>query len=277
MRMGRVEGKVAFVTGAARGQGRSHAVRLAEEGADILAIDMCAEVATTPYRGATLDDLDETVRQIEALDRRVVARQVDVRDREGLRAAFDAGVAEFGHVDFVAVNHGITSMSTVVDMSPDMWQEMIDINLTGVFNVCQTALPHLIARKHGAIVITSSLVGLRGFPNVAHYVSAKHGLVGLMRSLAHELGPHNVRVNTVHPSQVETDMIMHQPIYDIFRPDLENPTREDFLEASAQMHLLPVDVLQPRDVSNVVLFLFSDEGRYITGVTLPIDAGAAAN
>lgn len=273
--MGRVEGKVAFITGAARGQGRSHAVRLAEEGADIIAVDLCAQVETVPYAMATPDDLAETVTQVEALDRRIVATQADVRDPAALKAALDDGVAQLGRLDIVAANAGIFSMGAGDDLGEDAWRDMIDINLTGVWRTCKAAVPHLIAGGNGgAIVLTSSVAGLRGSQNIAHYVSAKHGVVGLMRSLALELAPHSIRVNSVHPTMVNTDMILNDAAYKLFRPELDAPTVEDASQVFTTMNALPTPWVEPRDISNALLFLASDEARFITGVTLPVDAGS---
>lgn len=273
--MGRVEGKVAFITGAARGQGRSHAVRLAEEGADIIAVDLCAQVDTVPYAMATPDDLAETVTQVEALDRRIVATQADVRDPAALKAALDDGVAQLGRLDIVAANAGIFSMGAGDDLGEDAWRDMIDINLTGVWRTCKAAVPHLIAGGNGgAIVLTSSVAGLRGSQNIAHYVSAKHGVVGLMRSLALELAPHSIRVNSVHPTMVNTDMILNDAAYKLFRPELDAPTVEDASQVFTTMNALPTPWVEPRDISNALLFLASDEARFITGVTLPVDAGS---
>lgn len=272
---GRVEGKVAFITGAARGQGRSHAVRLAAEGADIIAVDHCADIKTVDYPMATPEDLAETVRQVEALDRRIVARQADVRDTESLRAAVDAGVAELGRLDIVCANAGILSNGQSHELSEEAWTQMININLSGVWRTCKVAIPHLIAGgRGGSIVLTSSVAGLRSYNGVSHYVSAKHGVVGLMKTLAQELAPHSIRVNTVNPTQVDTDMIQNESMYHLFCPDIETPTREDFAAASAATILLPIDWVESIDVSNAVLFLASDEARYITGVALPVDAGA---
>lgn len=273
--MGRVEGKVAFITGAARGQGRSHAVRLAEEGADIIAVDLCAQVDTVPYAMATPDDLAETVTQVEALDRRIVATQADVRDPAALKAALDDGVAQLGRLDIVAANAGIFSMGAGDDLGEDAWRDMIDINLTGVWRTCKAAVPHLVAGGNGgAIVLTSSVAGLRGSQNIAHYVSAKHGVVGLMRSLALELAPHSIRVNSVHPTMVNTDMILNDAAYKLFRPELDAPTVEDASQVFTTMNALPTPWVEPRDISNALLFLASDEARFITGVTLPVDAGS---
>ncbi|HEU0103698.1 MAG TPA: mycofactocin-coupled SDR family oxidoreductase [Mycobacteriales bacterium] len=269
---GRVEGKVAFITGAARGQGRSHALRLAEEGADIIAVDLCQQVDSVPYAMATPDDLAQTVKEVEALDRRIVATQADVRDYGALKGALDAGVAELGRLDIVCANAGIFSFTTE-ELQERMWQDMIDINLTGVWHTTKAAVPHLIEAGGGSIIMTSSTAGLKGFPNFAHYVAAKHGVVGLMRTMALELAPHLVRVNSVHPTSVNTDMIQNDATYRLFAPDLDSPTREQVGERFGAMNALPIDWVESRDISNAVLFLASDEARYITGVTLPVDAG----
>jgi (+)-trans-carveol dehydrogenase len=273
---GRVEGKVAFITGAGRGQGRSHAVKLASEGADIIAIDICHDVeGALPM--ATPDDLAETIKLVEAQDRRIVAAQGDVRDLDGLQAAVDVGVEELGRLDIVVANAGIASMGGPVErMSQDNWKHTIDINLTGLWNTARVAIPHMIAGgEGGAIVLTSSVGGMHAMPNMSHYVSAKHGVIGLMRSLAVELGQYNIRVNSVLPTNVNTPMFMNEGTYKMFRPDLENPTAADVEPIAAQfMHVLPHGWIEPEDVSNAILFLASDESRYITGVPLPIDLGA---
>jgi SDR family mycofactocin-dependent oxidoreductase len=271
---GRVEGKVAFITGAARGQGRSHAIRLAQEGADIIAVDLCAQIDTVPYGMATPADLEETVKAVEALDRRIVAAQADVRDYGALKKALDDGVAQLGRLDIVSANAGIFSMGTLAELTDQQWQDMIDVNLTGVWHAAKAAIPHLIEQgTGGSIVLTSSAAGLEGMPNIGHYVSAKHGVVGLMRTLALELAPHSIRVNSVHPTTVNTDMIQNETTYRMFRPDLENPTAKDAEDAFTSINALPIPWVEPVDISNAVLFLASDEARYITGVTLPIDAG----
>jgi SDR family mycofactocin-dependent oxidoreductase len=273
--MGRLDGKVAFITGAARGQGRSHALRLAQEGADIIAIDVCADIPGTVYDGATREDLAETVRMVEALDRRIVASVADVRDTGALAAAVDDGVAQLGRLDIVSANAGIqTSPALAHEMSDETWQTMLDINLTGVWHTAKVAIPHLKRQNEGgSIVLTSSSAGLVAYANIAHYVSAKHGVVGLMRTLALELAPFSIRVNSVHPTNVDTPMIQNEPTYKLFRPDIEHPTKEDFIPASIAMNLLPIPWVDPIDVSNALLFLASDEARYITGVALPVDAG----
>lgn len=265
---GRLEGKVAFITGAARGQGRSHAVRLAEEGADIIAIDICAQVASVPYAMSTPDDLAETVRQVEALDRRIVATQADVRDRAALKAALDAGIAELGHVDIVLANAGIAPLS--MEPSDTEWQDVLDINLNGVYHTIEVAKQAMIDRgSGGAIVITSSTAGLNGIggptPGMMGYTASKHAVVGLMRSYANQLAPHSIRVNTVHPTGVNTPMVVNEVMQEFLSqdPSLSN----------AMANALPVPMIEAVDISNAVLFLVSDEGRYVTGVTLPVDAG----
>ena len=273
--MGRVDGKVAFVTGAARGQGRSHAIRLAQEGADIIAVDLCEQIATVEYPMATPEDLAETVKEVEALDRRIVASQADVRDFGALKQALDDGVAQLGRLDIVSANAGIFSQGRMEDLSDQTWQDMIDTNLTGVWHTAKAAIPHLIAGgRGGSITLTSSDAGLFAMENIGHYVSAKHGVVGLMRTLALELAPHSIRVNSLHPTTVNTPMIRNEVTYRLFRPDLENPTVDDAADAFLTLNALPIRWVEAVDISNALLFLASDEARYITGVTLPVDAGA---
>ena len=274
--MGRLDGKVAFITGVARGQGRSHALRLAQEGADIIGIDICEAVPTNDIPPATEEDMAETVRQVEALDRRIIATKADVRDYAAVKAAVDAGVAELGRLDIVAANAGIAGTPNKAEELPDLdWETMVDINLTGVWRSCKAAIPHLRAAGGGAIIITSSTAGLNAYPNLAHYVSAKHGVVGLMRTLALELAPDMIRVNSVHPTTVDTDMIQNDTIYELFASDLEpeQRTREAIAERFMTLNALPIPWVEAVDISNAVLFLASDEARYITGVALPVDAG----
>ena len=224
---GRLEGTVAFITGAARGQGRSHALRLAEEGADIIAVDLCGPVDTIEmYPPATADDLAETVRQVEALDRRIIATQADVRDTAALKDAVDDGVAQLGRLDIVLANAGVFEIAPALEVTDAAWENIIGTNLTGVWNTCKVALPHLVDNGGGAIVLTSSTAGLKGTPNTIHYTTAKHGVVGIMRTLANEFAPHSIRVNSVHPTSVDTDMIQNAKTRGLFLPDVEDPTRE---------------------------------------------------
>jgi (+)-trans-carveol dehydrogenase len=272
--MGRVEGKVAFITGAARGQGRSHAVRLAEEGADIIAIDICGQIESVPFAMSTVEDLDETARLVEKVGRRVVAIECDVRDYDALAAAASQGAAELGRIDIISANAGISSAGQLHELAEDAWQDVLDVNLTGVWHTCKATIPHLIAAGGGSIVLTSSMAALRTWQNIGHYAAAKHGVVGLARVMAAELAPHGIRVNAIHPTQVDTPMLANDWGYALFRPDLERPTKQDVIEPMTMLNTLPVPWVEPVDVSNAVLFLVSDEARYITGISLPIDAGA---
>ena len=272
----RVKGKVAFISGLARGQGRSHAMRLAEEGADIIGIDLCEDIPENPpYHGSTEEDLAETIRLIEGLDRRIIAKKGDVRDYDAVKSVIDEGVAEFGRLDIVAANAGIGSKPFTVDeITAAQWDEMIGINLTGVFHACKASIPHIVAGGNGgSMILTSSVTGQRGYAHYGHYNAAKHGVLGLMRTLANELGAESIRVNSIMPTQVATDMALNPTIFKLFCPDVENPTEEDFAPISQAMHTLPIPWVQPRDISNALLFLASDEARYITGVALPVDAG----
>jgi (+)-trans-carveol dehydrogenase len=272
---GRVEGKVAFVTGAARGQGRSHAVRLAEEGADIIAIDLVDQIGTVPYDMARPADLDETVRRVEALDRRIIATQADVRDFAAVKGALDAGVAELGKLDIVSANAGIFSFGPLEELTDEQFDDMLDVNLKGVWHTTKAAIPHLRANKGGSMILTSSNAGLEAIPNIGHYVAAKHGVVGLMKTLALELASDFIRVNTLNPTTVKTDMITNQATYDLFAPDLppEERTLENIQPRFVSMNALPIPWVEPIDISNALLFLASDEARYITGVALSVDAG----
>ncbi|SER65602.1 NAD(P)-dependent dehydrogenase, short-chain alcohol dehydrogenase family [Mycobacterium sp. 88mf] len=246
---GRVDGKVALITGAARGQGRSHAVRLAAEGADIIAVDICATFDRSPASGATAEDLAETADLVKNLGRRIVTAEVDVRDFSALKAAVDSGVEQLGRLDIIAANAGIGTTGVKLDrMDEDLWQEMIDVNLSGVWKTVKAGVPHMLA--------------------------GRRGVVGLMRSLAVELGHHSIRVNSVHPTHVNSPMLMNEKTYRMFRPDLANPGPDDLAPICQTFHMLPIPWVTPEDISNAVLFLASDEARYITGVTLPVDAGS---
>ncbi|HEY7275641.1 MAG TPA: mycofactocin-coupled SDR family oxidoreductase [Trebonia sp.] len=272
---GRVQGKVAFITGAARSQGRSHAIRLAEEGADIIAVDVPEAVPSlSAYPLASDEDLAETVKRVEALDRRIVAHKADVRDSAALKAALDDGVAQLGRLDIVVANAGIYQVAPALELDDAAWQETIGINLTGVWHTVKASLPHLIDGGGGSIILTSSVLGLRGGANSVHYSTAKHGVVGIMRSVASEFAQHRVRVNSVHPTLVNTIMIQNEQVWGLFQPDNPHPTRESATPVFQTINALPVPWVEPVDISNAVLFLASDEARYITGVTLPVDAGA---
>ena len=263
---GRLEGKVALISGAARGQGRSHAVRLAQEGADIIAFDVCRQLPTVGYKMATPEDLKETAKQVEDLDRRIIAREADVRDGAAVRALVEEGVAELGRLDIVSANAGIATFSeNAWSMEDDVWEETIAVNLTGVWKTLKAAIPAMIdAGNGGAIVITSSTAGIKGMAGIAHYDSSKHGVVGLMRTLAIELAPHSIRVNTVHPTGVNTPMVVNDYMAQFLSDDFA---------ASNMTNLLPVEMVEAVDISNAVLWLASDEARYVTGTQQRVDAG----
>lgn len=270
--MNRLDGKVALVTGAARGQGRSHALTLAELGADVIAIDLCAQMDTVVYPMATPADLEETVKEVEALDRRIVATVADVRDTAALEAAVAEGVTQLGGIDIVCANAGIAAIGGDTEPDPHAaFADLIAVNLTGVWNTVHAAAPLMIAQgRGGAIVLTSSTQGLTGRGGdgtgaMTGYCASKHGVVGLMRTFAHWLAPHDIRVNTVHPTGVDTPMVNNEAVQKLIT---DNPGIGDALA-----NLMAVPLIEARDISNAIAFLVSDAGRYITGVTLPVDAG----
>ena len=263
--MGLLEGKVGFVTGAGHGQGRTHAVRMAEEGADVILCDICAPVPEVDSPMATFEELTETARLVEKTGRRAVVGVADVRDRAALQSVVDDGLRELGVIDVVSANAGIWRPRRFLEIDAAEYDAVVDINLGGVWNTCQVVVPPMIAAgRGGSIVITSSAAGLRGQAPWAHYVAAKHAVVGLMRALANELAAHSIRVNTVHPTGVETFMGQ--------QPDLPRFFDDPLFRASAA-NMLPIPLLQPEDVSNAVVWLMSDQAKWITGVTLPVDAG----
>lgn len=272
--MGQLTGQVAFITGAGRGQGRSHAVRLAEEGADIIAVDIGHDIDSVYVPMATAADLAQTVKLVEATDHRIVARQADVRDQAALDAVVAEGLAELGHIDIVSANAGVSTKGKTWELTDAEWQDVIDVNLTGVWRTVKAVVPSMIAAdRGGCIVLTSSLAGLKGYSNIAAYVAAKHGVNGLMRTLANELGPYRIRVNSVCPGLIDTDLMMNDATYRLFRPEIEHPTKDDAREVFRTMQVLPTDYLDPLDVSNALVYLASDAARYVTGVAFPIDAG----
>jgi SDR family mycofactocin-dependent oxidoreductase len=275
---GRVAGKVAFITGAARGQGRSHAIRLAQEGADIIAVDICETFDSMNYPLATAEDLAQTVKEVEAEGRRIVAVKGDVRIKSELKAALDAGLAEFGKVDVVVANAGVTAMK-----DPTLLQSFVDgvdVDLVGVLNTVGVALPHL---KSGAsIIVTGStagmMKGLLDSPGLGGggtgYAFAKRTLFTYVEVLALQLASHMIRMNAIHPTNTDTTLLMNDDIYRAFRPDLKNPTREDAIQAFPVMQAMPIPFVDPQDISHLVAFLASDESRYITGMNIRVDAGA---
>ncbi|MFI5718923.1 mycofactocin-coupled SDR family oxidoreductase [Nocardia sp. NPDC051750] len=271
--MGSLDGKVAFITGVARGQGRSHAVRLAAEGADIIGVDICADIASNSYPMASRDELEETVALVEAKGRRMLGSVADVRDFPQLRGALDAGVAEFGRLDIVCANAGIAPLSleeVPIETELEQWADVVGVNLSGAFHTARAAVPHLIAGgRGGCIVFTSSTAGLVGMGGLdgggLGYAASKHGIVGIMRCLANNLAAHSIRVNTVHPTAVNTMMAVNPQMMEWAA---NNPDGGPHL-----MNPMPVAMLEPQDISAAIAFLASDEAKYITGVAMPVDAG----
>jgi SDR family mycofactocin-dependent oxidoreductase len=271
--MGNLDGKVAFITGVARGQGRSHAVALAGEGAAVIGVDICADIASNPYPMATRDELDETVALVEAAGGKMLGSVADVRDFHAVKSALDAGVEQFGRLDIVLANAGVAPTAfreVTIEEDLEMWTDAVGVNLVGSFHTAKAAIPHLIAGgRGGSIVFTSSTAGLRGFGGMQGgglgYAASKHGIVGLMRTLSNALAPHSIRVNTVHPTAVNTMMAVNPAMtaflenYPDGGPHLQNP--------------MPVSLLEPQDISATISYLVSDAAKYVTGVTLPVDAG----
>jgi SDR family mycofactocin-dependent oxidoreductase len=277
--MGKLDGKVAFISGAARGQGRSHAVALASEGANIIGFDICEDVASIAplYPLATQDDLDETVQLVEKAGGKMLARKADVRKFDQVKAVMDEGLSMFDHIDIVLANAGVVAFNKAWEYPEQTWQDVIDINLTGVWNTVRGVIPHMIDRGEGGVLLlTSSTAGIRGYPHTAPYSASKHGVVGLMQSLANELAPHWIRVNSLHPTSANTPMLQNEGTYRLFMPDRENPGRDDLEVMMKEGNAMPIAWVEAQDVTGVVVFLVSDEARYITGVQMPIDAGALA-
>jgi len=271
--VGKLDGKVAFISGVARGQGRSHAIRLAREGADVIGIDICADIPANHYPMASREELDETIGLVEQAGGKMLGTVADVRDFYQVKSAMDAGVEHFGRLDIVLANAGIAPVAfreLTIEEELDQWRAAVSVNLDGAYHVAWAAIPHLFAgNRGGSIVFTSSTAGLKGFGGMQGgglgYAASKHGIVGLMRTLANALAPANIRVNTVHPTAVNTMMAV-------------NPAMTEFLEnyPGSGQHLqnpLPVEMLEPEDISAAIAYLVSDEGRYVTGVTFPVDAG----
>jgi SDR family mycofactocin-dependent oxidoreductase len=276
--MGRVSGKVAFVTGAARGQGRSHAIRLAEEGADIIAVDLCEDIPSIGYAMATPEDLEETAQYVEKTGQRIVSAKADVRDAAQLRAALDEGLAEFGKLDIVVAQAGVAGMKGEPQI--DAWCDVINTNLVGTINAIQVSLPHL---KDGAsIIATGSTAALMDVAKVDNpgtdlggvaYLTSKRALSGYVHDLATHLAPRGIRANVVHPTNCNTDMLQSEPMYRSFRPDLEKPTRADAEPVFGVQQAMKIPYIEPLDISNMILFLASDEARYVTGMQMRVDGG----
>ena len=276
---GRMEGKVAFVTGAGRGQGRSHAIRLAQEGADIIAVDICRQIESNPYPLSSPEDLAETERAVKELGRRVLARQADVRERDELRDVVEAGVRDLGHLDTVVANAGILPMA-MGEPDPMDFVDAVDVDLVGVMNAVAVSLP--VLPDGASIVVTGSTAGMMPGttdnpamgPGSAGYGWAKRILIGYTEQMALHLAPRFIRVNCIHPTNCNTHLLHNEGLYSVFRPDLENPSREDVIPAFTEFQAMPIPYVEPVDISNMVLFLASDESRYVTGQQIRVDAGS---
>ncbi|MFZ2177042.1 MAG: mycofactocin-coupled SDR family oxidoreductase [Rhodococcus sp. (in: high G+C Gram-positive bacteria)] len=271
--MGLLDGKVALITGGARGQGRAHALVSAREGADVILVDIADQIASVPYAMARQEDLAETVKQVEQLDRRALAITADVRSQEQLDAAVAQGIAEFGQIDILIANAGIWTMGPFWELSEESWNDMMDVNLTGVWKSAKAVAPHMIERQSGSIVITSSVNGLEPGVNYSHYVASKHGVIGLMKNIALELAPHGVRCNSINPGAILTPMTDHQGARDMFAGH-EGGTQEELFEGGYHFHALKGHTFMPPEViANTALYLNSELAASVTGVTIPVDAG----
>lgn len=272
--MGRFDGKVVLITGAAQGQGRSHCVKFASEGADVIAVDICRQMEVNLSKMGTEEDLAETARLVEELGRKIVPLKIDVRDERALREGVDDAVSQLGGLDVVVCNAGVGPFAPALEITESQWDETVDVDLKGVWHTAKIGGRHLIeSARGGSIIMTGSAAALHGGTNCIPYVASKHGVIGLMRGLAMEWGQHKVRVNSVHPTQCNTDLCMNDRVYQLFCPDIPNATQEDFAPRSQAMHVLPTPWVEPEDISNAIAFLASDDARFITGVSLPVDAG----
>jgi (+)-trans-carveol dehydrogenase len=272
--MGRLDDKVAIITGVARGLGRSAAVRLAQEGARIVGLDICSDIASVQYEMASPDDLRETVRLVEAVGGRIDAFEADVRDQAALHRIAQHAIETYGRLDIVSVNHGIASFGRLWEVTDEQWDDMIGINLTGVFTTIRAVVPRMIeAGNGGAIVLMSSVGGIRGLANVGPYVATKHALNGMTKTLANEVGPYGIRVNALCPGNVETAMVLNQAFGRFIYPNQDHVSAEEIASALRGVHVFDIPWVSPDDISNALLYLVSDEGRYVTGVALPVDGG----
>lgn len=271
--MGKLDGRVALITGGARGQGRSHALTFAREGASIVVCDIAEQVDTVPYTMANDDQLAETAKLVEEFDQRCLAIKADVRDTAAVQRVVDQTMSEFGRLDILIANHGILSLTTVADMTDEQWNDVVDTDLTGVFKSMRAVIPHMVEQGWGRIIATASMAGRCGLPTVAHYCAAKWGVIGLTKSVAREVADRGVTVNCICPTNVDTDMIHNQAFYQLFAPGVENPTREQAAPGFQSLNAIPVPWIEPKDISEAMLFLASEEARYITGEALHVSAG----
>jgi len=274
--MGAVEGRVALVTGAARGQGRAHAIALAAEGADIVVTDLCADIATVPYALGTAAELAETVALVEATGQRCLSMPADIRDTAGIGLVVEAGVEAFGQIDICVANAGVTGYGKFHELDDDTWNDMIDVDLTGTFKTIRAVLPHMLDRRYGRIIATSSMAGRMGNANLAHYVAAKWGVIGMVKSLAMEVANKGITVNAIAPAAVDTPMLHNDAMYKLFCPDMDAPTREDVTPRYQAMNRLGVAWMVPEEVSRAVLFVAADAASSMTGQVIEVSLGSSA-
>jgi SDR family mycofactocin-dependent oxidoreductase len=274
--MGVVEGRVALVTGAARGQGRAHAIALAAEGADIVVTDLCANIATVPYALGTAAELAETVAMVEATGQRCLSMPADIRDTAGIGLVVEAGIEAFGQIDICVANAGVTGYGKFHELDDDTWNDMIDVDLTGTFKTIRAVLPHMLDRRYGRIIATSSMAGRMGNANLAHYVAAKWGVIGMVKSLAMEVANKGITVNAIAPAAVDTAMLHNDAMYKLFCPDMDAPTREDVTPRYQAMNRLGVAWMDPEEVSRAVLFVAADAASSMTGQVIEVSLGSSA-
>ena len=274
--MGAVEGRVALVTGAARGQGRAHAIALAAEGADIVVTDLCADIATVPYPLGTQAELAETVALVEATGRRCLAMTADVRDSDAMGLVVDAALDAFGTIDICVANAGVTGYGRFHELDDQTWNDMIDVDLTGTFKTIRAVVPTMLERRYGRIIATSSMAGRMGNANLAHYVAAKWGVIGMVKSLAMEVANKGITVNAVAPAAVDTPMLHNEAMYRLFCPDMDGPTREDVTPRYQAMNRLGVAWMDPSEVSRAVLFVAADAAGAMTGQVIEVSIGSSA-
>ena len=274
--MGTVEGRVALVTGAARGQGRAHAIALANEGADIVVTDICADIATVPYSLGTAAELAETVALVEATGQRCLSMPADIRDTAGIGLVVEAGIEAFGTIDICVANAGVTGYGKFQELDDDTWNDMIDVDLTGTFKTIRAVLPHMLKRRYGRIIATSSMAGRMGNANLAHYVAAKWGVIGMVKSLAMEVANKGITVNAIAPAAVDTPMLHNEAMYKLFCPDMDSPTREDVTPRYQAMNRLGVAWMDPEEISRAVLFVAADAASSMTGQVIEVSLGSSA-
>lgn len=274
--MGAVEGRVALVTGAARGQGRSHAIALADEGADVVVTDLCADIASVPYGLGTEAELAETVALVEATGRRCLSMTADTRDSDAMGLVVDAAIDTFGTIDICVANAGVTGYGRFHELDDETWNDMIDVDLTGTFKTIRAVLPHMLERRYGRIIATSSMAGRMGNANLSHYVAAKWGVIGMVKSLAMEVANKGITVNAVAPAAVDTPMLHNEAMYRLFCPDMDAPTREDVTPRYQAMNRLGVAWMAPEEVSRAVLFVAADAAGAMTGQVIEVSLGSSA-